>query len=90
MRRKKASEIFGGVDPHLKVVDGGVRRSSRRRVSTEEEWAKSGGLFCPQCGDEVVRLIDGICRQCFLKQEAEQAAHIEDRAQRRYYQRMLN
>ena len=63
MKQKKASEIFGGVDPHLRVIDGGRRR---KHSSSQVIWDASGGTICPRCGEEKVRFRpeDGVCRQC--------------------------
>ena len=62
MKRKRASEIFGNVDPHLKVIDGGIRQHQAR----QKEWEASGGAICPRCHQEAVRfrVQDGVCRRC--------------------------
>lgn len=62
MRRKKASEIFGEVDPHLNVIDGGIGHHRPK----QQEWEASGGARCPRCHQEAVRfrVQDGVCRQC--------------------------
>lgn len=63
MKKRRASEIFGVVDPHLKVIDGGRRHKCR---SSQEDWEASGGVICPRCGEEAIRFRseDGVCRQC--------------------------
>lgn len=55
---KRASEIFGPVDPHLTVISG--------RRYRQGNWEASGGAVCPRCHSEVVRFRpeDGVCRQC--------------------------
>ncbi|KKN48225.1 hypothetical protein LCGC14_0654870 [marine sediment metagenome] len=62
MKRKRASEIFGPVDPALKVVNGGRCKRSK----SWDAWNKSGGAICPRCGQAAVRFRpeDGVCRQC--------------------------
>jgi len=62
MKRKRASEIFGSVDPNLKVIDAS-HRHSKKPLS---DWEASGGAICPSCKEEAVRFRpqDGVCRQC--------------------------
>ena len=50
----------------------------------EDDWEKSGGLFCPSCGNEVVRIIEGRCPQCHQAMIAIREAQAADRAERRY------
>ena len=63
IKKKKASELFATVDPHLIVIDGGIRHKHR---TNKEAWESSGGAICPRCGEETVRFRpeDGVCRQC--------------------------
>lgn len=58
---KKASEIFGEVDPNLRVKDRRTGRKGKRK-----EWDLAGGAFCSRCGQEAVRFRpeDGVCHQC--------------------------
>lgn len=62
MKRKRASEIFGSVDPHLKVINA----SHRHRKMSVSEWEASGGAICPRCEQEAIRFRpeDGVCRSC--------------------------
>jgi len=68
VKRKRASEIFGAVDPHLKVIDGGSRRRNSKRPSAkaEADWNKLGGSKCPRCGIDALRFRpeDGVCVFC--------------------------
>ena len=68
LKRKRASEIFGPVDPHLKVIDGGSRRRRTRRLSPEAQadWDNLDGAKCPRCGKDAVRFRpeDGVCIFC--------------------------
>jgi len=72
MRKKKASEIFGPVDPGLTVIDRGWRGKKKAKTLaevavpslgpykpqpiTEEEWEKSEGVICPICGEKTLQL----------------------------------
>ncbi|GAH98764.1 unnamed protein product [marine sediment metagenome] len=72
MKRKKASEIFGPVDPGLTVIDRGRRGKKKAKTlaevaappmgpynpqpMTEEGWEKSEGAPCPICGQNTLRL----------------------------------
>lgn len=90
MIKKKASEIFGEVDPNLRVINGGVHYSERKpRVVTFEDWERVGGIRCSGCGDEVVRLIDGLCLQCHGEAEAERAKKAGEKSERRYFKNQL-
>lgn len=87
MRRKRASEIFGPVDPDLKVIDGGTRR--RRKKSPETEWEQAAGVICPECRRETLRLEDGLCPQCARAKENKREEDQEDSAMKRHYLRNL-
>ena len=67
-KRKKASEIFGAVDPHLKVIDGGSHRRHIKRLSAkgQADWDKLSGAKCPSCGQDALRFRpeDGVCNFC--------------------------
>ena len=86
MEKKRASEIFRLVDPHLRVIDGGTHR--KRRL-TKVDWDNTGGVTCPSCGQEALRMIDGICLQCYRNKVAEREKREEDKAERRYYKEQL-
>jgi len=90
MGKKRASELFRQVDPGLKVIDGGTHYHRRRpRRSTEEDWDKTAGVICPDCKQETVRLIDGMCPQCHNEKVAEREGKEEEKSERRYYGRRL-
>jgi len=86
MKKKRASEIFRLVDPHLRVIDGGTHR--KRRLA-KVNWDKTGGVICPSCNRETVRMIDGVCLQCHREKVAEREKRKEDKAERRYYKEQL-
>lgn len=54
-------------------------------MTQDDVWEKTGGIFCPECGEEVVRIVDGKCPQCNKKAMAADEAKIEDKASRRYF-----
>lgn len=67
MKTKKASEIFGQVDPKLKVVNGGTRRrGNHSRRLTNADWDKAEGDSCPRCGAKSLRFrpYDRVCISC--------------------------
>lgn len=92
-KRKKASEIFGPVDPNLKVIDSGThhRRQHQHRLETlnQDDWDKSRGVICPRCNNETLRLIDGVCLQCSREIVEKWEEKNEDRILRRHYRAKL-
>lgn len=56
----------------------------------EEDWNKAGGIFCSSCNQEVVRLKDGLCMECYNEQELKRIEKQEEKSMRRYYRRELN
>lgn len=89
MIKRRASEVFREVDPDLKIINGGIQRTTHPRrkkpVMTEADWDAAGGLECPNCHNETVQLLDGLCPSCYRDRESQQAEKLEDRAERRYY-----
>lgn len=86
MPRRRIAEVFGAVDPNLKVISGGVRR---RKKQSEVNWDLAGGLRCKKCGAEVVRLINGYCVDCDTLREAERVERAGEAAERRYWAEQL-
>jgi len=64
-KMKRASEIFGSVDPHLNVIDRGHRRRPVHPL-TSKDWESAGGSFCSRCRQEALRFrpFDGVCLDC--------------------------
>jgi hypothetical protein len=89
IKRKKASEIFGEVDPHLTVIDGGTRRRHRSMPLTQTDWDRARGVLCPRCNNETLRLINGVCPQCAREMSDEWARGQEDKTLRNYYRAKL-
>lgn len=54
------------VDPNLNIIPGGVRRHTHR--VSEQEWNKATGVNCRNCGREVFRSRDGLCLECWDKE----------------------
>jgi len=79
MKRKRASEIFGSVDPELHVID---RRRHTGRKGKTRDWERAGGVFCPQCNQEAVRFRprDGLCLECVRAQDEKQISDEKKRA----------
>jgi hypothetical protein len=55
----------------------------------EEAWEAAGGLFCPKCGQETVRILDGLCLDCYMEKNAEREQKQADKAEKRYYKKKL-
>lgn len=55
----------------------------------QNEWDKTLGITCPNCGKEALRMIAGICLQCYRDKVAEREKIKEDKAERRYYTEQL-
>lgn len=84
MRKKRISEVLHEVDPNLKIIEGGIHY--RRSI---KEWHNATGVICPECKQETLRIIDGLCPQCYRDREAERERKLEDRTERRYYKEQL-
>lgn len=61
MKHKTVREIFGEVDPNLKIVPGG-----RHWKISGADWLAAGGAFCSRCKKEALwfRPEDGVCKEC--------------------------
>jgi len=88
-KRKRASEIFGEVDPHLRVIDGGTRRRHRSLPLIQMEWERARGVNCKICGQESFRLKDGVCIHCLEKNELEDVEEMGRKQTKRYLIRAL-
>lgn len=69
MKYRNVREALRAVDPDLKIIPGGVKRS-KSRLDTSA-WEACGGNYCPQCGQECVRLKQitpgkWACPQCYI------------------------
>jgi hypothetical protein len=88
-KRKRASEIFGAVDPHLTVIDGGTRHRHRSKPLTEMDWDSAEGVICKICGQESFRLKGGVCIHCLEKKELQDIDELGRKQTKRYLIRAL-
>ena len=88
MRYRNVREAISAVDPDLKIIPGGVRR--RKRKPDKNEWEKAGGLFCTRCGQETVRIFNGVCLNCSREDIARDEQKQADRAEKQYYRKKLS
>lgn len=88
---KRASEIFGAVDPHLRVIDGGHRRHHKPLIGGDWErancvadplWGDSLPA-CPVCGNGTIRFLNGLCPECDNKRQMDNAHIMERKARER-------
>jgi len=54
-------------------------------MMTEDDWERTGGVFCSKCGDETMRVIGGLCHRCWLRLDQER----EEQAGRKREKRLL-
>lgn len=52
---------------------------------SDDEWERSGGLFCRRCEREIVRVFHGLCLDCHREEEARRIEKQEKKMQKRYY-----
>lgn len=87
MKKKRASEIFRLVDPHLRVIDGGTHR---KRHLTKVDWDKTNGVICPNCEQETLRMVEGICIQCYRDKVAVKEERLGRKREKRYLVNLFN
>lgn len=85
MSRSELYRRLKAVDPNLNIVPGGVRRHKASAL----QWDKAAGLNCPNCGNETLRIFDGLCFQCYQVKVLENEKRVEDKSMRRLYSRRL-
>lgn len=56
---------------------------------TTSVWEDAGGVECPQCHRETLRMLQGLCPACSREQGLVRAATLGDLAERRYYKSQL-
>lgn len=54
-----------------------------------EDWERAVGVQCNQCKSETLRLIEGLCPECWARKQSEAEKRLGDKNLRRYYQRKL-
>lgn len=60
-----------------------------REMADRKDWERAGGVVCPRCSKETVRLIGGLCPRCWLEKESKRIEKQEDKTMRRHYKRRL-
>jgi len=55
----------------------------------QNDWDQTNGVICPDCGQEALRMVGGVCLQCHRDKVAEREKRKEDKAERRYYKEQL-
>jgi hypothetical protein len=86
---KRASEIFGEVDPHLTVIDGGTRHRHLSKPLTQRDWDSAEGVICKICGQESFRLKGGVCIHCIERKELQDIEEMGRKQTKRYLIRAL-
>lgn len=51
----------------------------------QTDWDKAEGEVCLGCGEEVLRIIDGICFSCYNRKIMERDLKMEAKSERRYF-----
>lgn len=74
------------VDPNLNIIPGGMRKYSSK---ADDNWERAAGLNCPKCENEMLRIFDGLCPQCYRIKVLENEKRDEDKSMKRLYSRRL-
>lgn len=53
------TDALRAADPRLKIIPAG-----RRKFKRNSNWEACRGVECPKCGQEVFRIINGVCSAC--------------------------
>ena len=80
------TDAIQAVDPNLRIIRAGRRRRSRL---LQRDWDRAEGVACPKCGQEALRLADGMCNFCWNKADAVTVEEMEDKSMKAYYSREL-
>jgi hypothetical protein len=102
VRRKTLEQVLHEADPDLKVISGRKRRhsfevtqqeplgeSNKPSPMTAEDWERAEGELCPNCGQETLRLVDGLCPTCSANVKMEKEEKLERKTERRYYKEQV-
>ena len=74
MPRERLAEVLHRVDPNLRIVEARPWPSKRLNRA---DWEKAAGVICSNCKREVFRSRDGLCMECW---EKENEFEIRDKA----------
>lgn len=80
-KRRKAVRLSGFSKPETPYY--------RPHEINIDDWEKAGGPNCPECGQAVMQLVNGVCVQCFRQKEASREEAFEVKTMRNYYRRKL-
>jgi NMD protein affecting ribosome stability and mRNA decay len=58
-------------------------------TATLQDWETARGEVCSECGQETLRIREGLCPQCYNRKKMEQDIRFEERATRRSYRARL-
>jgi len=70
-------EALHRVDPNLRIIEARPWPSKKRTKMNRADWEKAAGVICSNCEREVFRNRDGLCMECW---EKENEFEIRDKA----------
>lgn len=56
----------------------------------QNDWDKTDGVICPSCGQEALRMVDGICLQCYRNKMAEEEERLGRKREKHYLINLFN
>ena len=74
MSSKELRRRLHAVDPDLTIISGGMRRRIKKKA---ENWEKSKGEICSQCGKEYFRGRDGMCYSCWEQMKDNEVVFVD-------------
>lgn len=78
------------MDNKLEAALGVTRVVHRRyRQEADGQWERASGAACPNCEQETLQIVGGLCPRCRRGTSAKRDGQVEERTMRRYYQRQL-
>jgi len=77
MPRERLAEVLHQVDPKLRIVEARLWPGKKRTKMNQADWEKAAGVKCGDCVREVFRTRDGLCMECW---EKENEFEIRDKA----------
>lgn len=54
------TDALRAADPNLKIIPAGRRKAN----NSKNDWDNCRGVICRQCGQEVFRILNGLCPAC--------------------------
>ena len=77
MPRERLAEVLHRVDPKLRIVEARSWPGKHHSRMNQADWDKAAGINCNNCGREAFRTRDGLCMDCW---EKENEFEIRDKA----------